>query len=173
MPTETTEEIEDGELTESKLAIDNSASLFEEISSSSDDEVLKDSGDKLDKRENSNKTCKVKDVLTESSKETTVSHQDSIKGRIIRKQTAPSPIFAPKRSQNAKCQDLRSKLMKSFPKPRALSTPKSSQATLNSTSTSDSVTELERPMKTVYMKIITKFEQDGKKVKIVEKKVPA
>ena len=69
--------------------------------------------------------------------------------------------------------DLRRKIQGTLPPPLSSSTPRSSTSTSNPSSRNETSPELEKPMKTKYVKIITKYWRDGKEVKVIEKKVPA
>jgi hypothetical protein len=147
---------------------DPSKSLFEDISS--DDDILYVKGNEpLSGNETPEKdsTGEIKDIKNSHGKQ--LEHNSSLEeGRTVRKATGPIPIFATKRKP--KLQDLRQKLAKRLP-PHLASTPKT-EAKIRKVEEIQGSNK-EPQMVTTYIKIITKFEKEGKRIKIVEKKVPA
>lgn len=95
-------------------------------------------------------------------------HNSSLEGRTVKKATRPIHIVAPKRKP--KVQDLRQKLAKRL-QPHLASTPKTEAKIRKVEEIQDS--NKESQMVTKYIKMITKFEKEGKHIKIIEKKVPA
>jgi hypothetical protein len=147
---------------------DPSKSLFEDTSS--DDDIFYVKGNEpLSGNETPEKdsTGEIKDIKNSDVKQ--LEHNSSLeKGRTVRKATGPIPIFAPKRKP--KLQDLRQKLAKRL-SPHLVSTPKP-EAKIRKVEEIQGSNK-EPQMVTTYIKIITKFEKEGKRIKIVEKKVPA
>lgn len=138
---------------------------FEDISSSDVEEVLKDSEPK------SSGTNKSAIDESQSRSEESVSNPQEEVGRLVRKVTQPAPVFTPKskvvvnNTGAGRLQDLRRKLQKSTvpqPVPRGP----------NRNATVSSAQSSEPKMITKYVKIITDYEEYGKKIRIIEKKVP-
>ncbi|CAC5388522.1 unnamed protein product [Mytilus coruscus] len=139
-----------------KEEVDNSKSLFEDISS--DEDIVEISVDKVRDPETP-ETANMADKLTTSTVEI---------GRIIRKVTRPTPVH----TQRGKVQDLRQKLARTLAL-QLVNTPKIHTIRGMETVGAKEQSAKEPRLVTKYIKIISDYEENGKKIRIIEKKVPA
>ncbi|CAC5402445.1 unnamed protein product [Mytilus coruscus] len=139
-----------------KEEVDNSKSLFEDISS--DEDIVEISANKVRDPETP-ETANMADKPTTSTVEI---------GRIIRKVTRPTSVHTPR----GKVQDLRQKLAKTLA-PQLVNAPKIHTIRGMETVGAKEQSAKEPRLVTKYIKIITDYEENGKKIRIIEKKVPA
>ncbi|XP_063400054.1 uncharacterized protein LOC134684680 [Mytilus trossulus] len=135
-----------------KEEVDNSKSILDDISS--DDDSVAKVGDP-----------ETPEMAYMADKPTTSAVEI---GRIIRKVTRPTPVYTPR----GKLQDLRQKLTKTLV-PQLVNTPKVHTIREMETVSTKEQSVKEPRLVTKYIKIITEYEENGKKIKIIEKKVPS
>ena len=148
----------------STRTVDNSRSLFEDISSDDEDSEVQEV-EPADVNQSSGQ-----DKEAGETKESATSGISMLEeGRTIRKITRPAPVPTPKR----RIQDLRQKLTKGL-QPQLVSTPKTHEIRrAQMEKRPDEKGDAEPKMVTKYIKIITEYEKDGKKIRVIEKKLPA
>ena len=182
-------EVEEGELSsEQKHSASISKDIFEDISSSEESDGKEASGIKDIRKV----LPKERDTRSSSPKVLAPSQQQLEEGRTFRRKTQPSIVTPAKRHNFSKTLDLRQKLNVTTKSntPTIIPVPRPSTITAGANNAKPRIAQGPGPsnrrygaaqgplddgyppMKTKYVKVVTKYWENGKKIKIVEMKEP-